>query len=159
MDKITATLLQLKDIHQPPPISWWPLAWGWYPLSLILFSFLFLIFFWWKWHRLSQRRFALKQWAEIMNRYETQGDITKSITALSHLLKISVLSKNSRLEVASLHDESWLFYLDQLSDTQAYTQGCGRVFSSLPYMPPTKVKDIDMAALFSLVKLTIKRCL
>jgi hypothetical protein len=34
--EMAAQLAQLRDIHHPDPISWWPLAPGWWALAVLL---------------------------------------------------------------------------------------------------------------------------
>lgn len=33
-------LAQLKDIHTPVGVDWWPLAWGWWALAIVLIALL-----------------------------------------------------------------------------------------------------------------------
>lgn len=39
-------LAQLRDIHLPEPISWWPLAPGWWLITVIVFTMLFFSVRW-----------------------------------------------------------------------------------------------------------------
>ena len=75
------SLAQLKDIHLPDPISFWPPAIGWWLLALLLLSGLFtLCYFMLRYlskHR--YRRRAIKELKRIYQAYQNEN-------ALFHIL-------------------------------------------------------------------------
>lgn len=83
----------LRDIHMPPPPSWWPLAPGWWMLAGVLLILL-VVLAWlvWRWRR---RRRA---WAAIAvelnaleSRYQADQQTAPLAAGLSQLLRRVVL--------------------------------------------------------------------
>ena len=101
-------LAQLKDIHLPAPVSAWPLSLYWWLViitlllivGLAIYGVLHYI------HKTKLTRLALAELAQLQ-----QQDC--EINDLHHLLKRIVLSSFPRTEVASLHGEAWLAFLDR----------------------------------------------
>jgi hypothetical protein len=153
-----SVLQQLKDIQQPAPVSWWPLAPGWY--ILLGLSILLLItvgyFLWRHWLKLRRRRLALKQLVELRHWFAKYTDKQHVASQMSILLKKALLVRYSRQQVAGLYDENWLVFLDEVSRSKKYTQGCGRLLITAPYASEI---DDNLDDLFSLIEQTIKRCL
>jgi hypothetical protein len=126
-------LQQLRDIHYPPRVSMWPLAWGWYLLfAVIIIALLGISYFWYKYYRKHRiKRLVLQRLALL----QTQCELSNSKVAeeLSTLLKRAVLAKYSRYQVAGLHGEQWLEFLDKTTATNEFTKGCGRMLIVTPY--------------------------
>lgn len=144
-------LSQLKDIHQPPAVSWWPLAPGWYVVLAILLLVLGVIGY--RYYRKQQqqrRRQRIVQHAEQLLLQYQATQSAASIAQLAVLLRRAAIEKFSRDTVASLHGEAWLSFLEANSnDTEhAFTQGSGRLLLSAPYQAHT-VPDAE--PLFTLV--------
>lgn len=153
------TLLnQLKDIHQPAPISWWPPAPGWLILLIITLGILCYVAYyaWYLWQLRRRRRLALQEVQRWREWFLKHGDKQKVASHLSILLRKVLLAKYPRKQVAGLHGEAWLAFLDQALATTQFTQGEGRILMDAPYAPQT---DDSIEQLFILVDQTIKRCL
>lgn len=125
-------LSQLRDIHLPTAISWWPLAPGWYiiiALSMMIIAF-FAIRYWRIW---KFRQQAINAVTDLAHEF-TQSQYAPSIIAkLNKLLKQMALTCSRNPSVASLYGQAWLEYLDQTGKTHAFTQGAGRLLISTPY--------------------------
>lgn len=153
-----AALQQLKDIQQPHPVSWWPLAPGWF-LLLGIAALLIIIgayFLWRHWLKRRRRRLALKQLVELRQWFAKYTDKQYVASHLSILLKQALLVRYPRQKVAGLHGEEWLIFLDEVSRSNSYSNGCGRLLITAPYATET---DDNLDALFLLIEQTIKRCL
>jgi hypothetical protein len=149
-------LSQLKDIHLPPPVSWWPLAPGWY-IALLLLSIICYVLgkiLYKHWRKIYRKRFAVKQMQRLEKRY-LQQPTAKIIAKAAMLLKQVVMVKYPRNRVAGLHGEEWLIFLDTITKTQDYTQGAGKLLIKVPYQKHSK----DAEVLFPLLIKTMKRCL
>jgi hypothetical protein len=110
-------LAQLKDIHLPEPISWWPLAPGWYVLlALILIAITCLAYRLYKRHRyaLAKKR-ALVLLNSYQKDYEKEPNAPVTSARISELLRRVALVYYPREQVASLHGETWLCFLNQTS--------------------------------------------
>lgn len=114
MDK-TDPLAQLKDIHLPAPISWWPLAPGWYVvIALALILTLLLTYQMYKKHRYAlAKKQALSLLALYQEQYEKKPHAPETSAHISELLRRVALVYYPRKEVASLHGEAWLHFLNQ----------------------------------------------
>jgi len=110
-------LAQLKDIHLPDSIGWWPLAPGWYGvIILILFLMMALAYVAYKRH---VNALAKNQALELLHSYKEQyeKDRNAQLTSarVSELLRRVALVYYPRAEVASLHGEAWVAFLNQTS--------------------------------------------
>lgn len=107
-------LAQLKDIHLPTPIGWWPLAPGWYVLiALVLLSAIALAYRIYQKHRYA---LAKKQALVLLNsyqkRYEQEQNVPQTSALVSELLRRVALVYFPREQVAGLHGEDWLNFLN-----------------------------------------------
>lgn len=89
--------LELRDIHLPAPVSWWPLAPGWWLLvGVVLLATLGLVL----WRRGAStrrlRRAALAELGAIEAAYATAGDGHACAAALSRLLhRLALLARGA----------------------------------------------------------------
>jgi len=146
--------LPLRDIHLPDPISWWPLAPGWWVL-LVLFIVLILILFWLLSSHANRRknkrlRSIVKQ--ELIRLQQIEDD-KLFVEKLSALLK-GVAIERYGADVAGLSGEKWLRFLDThwtdnvvRDDEQNFRNGIGQILATAPYQ---KQVDIDRQALLQL---------
>jgi len=110
-------LMQLKDIHLPEPVGFWPIAPGWYGLIiLLLLGILGLTYFIQRQHKNAR---AKKQALQLLDSYKVQYEQDKNAqlmsSRISELLKQVALVYFPRSEVASLHGESWIEFLNNTS--------------------------------------------
>jgi len=104
METDTPTLHQMQDVVLPSPISWWPLAPGWWVLlgGMLIVSLLLLIALHRQWRRNAYRRAGLRE-------LEAAPDII----SVTNLLKRIALAVYPRETVASLTGERWIAWLEQ----------------------------------------------
>lgn len=144
-------LHELRDIHYPAPISWWPPAPGWVGLFIILaiLGFILGILGYRYWMRKKKRQFILQQLETLEKMAQHEPYPSEIIRQLTTLLKQVVLLLYPRKEVAGLSGESWLDFLNQKGNTEHFTKGVGRLLMSAPYQaaPPK-----ETPALINLVK-------
>lgn len=144
-------LSQLRDIHLPAPVSWWPPAPGWW-LLLIVFL-LVLTATWFLYHRYLRnqwRRSALTELSLLRN--ESQRQTSNLIVGeLSVLLRRVAISRFPREESARLSGEPWLAFLDREQSGEAkFKSAAGRMLITAPYAPATVITPELMVQLFSL---------
>jgi hypothetical protein len=151
-------LTQLKDIHQPAPISWWPPAPGWLILMIIALGVICYAAYyaWYLWQLHRRRRLALQEIQRLRTWFLKHGDKQHVASHLSILMRKILLAKYPRKQVAGLHGDAWLAFLDHALSTNQFTQGDGRLLIDAPYAPQT---DESIEQLFILVEHTTKRCL
>ena len=152
-----ATELELRDIHLPDAISWWPPAPGWWIIAGVLLLTLLLGYMAWKYYRSKAlHRHIVAEIETIKNNYLSDKKTYALIQSLSVLLRRSCISFYPRHETAGLTGEAWLRYLDNTyrekpSSTDAPFQlGVGKILASAPYMAEHNTIDIDAEALLEL---------
>ena len=123
MPDFNQTLLnELKDIHYPEMISWWPPAIGWWILALLISGSVVigLILVKRAWKKFKQKRALLKELQRLRQQYQTnQENITEQ---LSILIKRTVMLHFPREQVAALQGQQWLDFLNRMTKTPYFTQ-------------------------------------
>ncbi len=148
-------VLQLKDIHLPSAISYWPLAPGWW---ILLFIILLFVLAWYfraslrAWLAPGIRKVSLRQLGTIVNNRQTSNQ--QKVQQISQLLRQNAMTTSSRDHVAGLAGEQWLKFLDGDDPQQPFSNGVGRSLIDAPYQTDA-VLDID--ALAELVHARLKQ--
>lgn len=102
-----ASLDDLYDIVEPGPVSWWPLAPGWWILLFVGGSAALLLLVRWLKHRRKNayRRAALAE----LGRAESASDVAA-------ILRRTALSAYPRKCIASLHGQNWMDWLEETAN-------------------------------------------
>ena len=154
MDKTTELLSQLRDVHLPPAIDLSIISGPWATgrfvtlalLSIAIIVSLFFIGRWWR-KKNKQQKLSL----QLRNLYQEDN-----FAELSSLLRRVALRTYPKADVASLHDERWLAFLDsthQKKSPQKFQSPVGELLLDVPYRK--SADDIAIAkreALFKLVE-------
>ncbi|RTZ67288.1 MAG: DUF4381 domain-containing protein [Aquificaceae bacterium] len=128
-------LAQLKDIHLPSDVSWWPLAPGWWGL-LVLFCLMIAlaVYLYIRSKRKTKQELIIEQAIQIFHSLQQQSLTPKELlTELSALLRRTAISLYGRDATANLAGQAWLEFLNKHGATQAFTNGVGQAFSDQPY--------------------------
>lgn len=130
-----ASLQNLNDIVLPAPVSWWPLAGGWYFLIALM-----LIALAWigyrsirRWIENGYRRAALHELQLLVQDIQDSEKRNTSLRQLPVLLKRTALSVHPREQVASLSGDNWYDYLNSQTDTPAFTEPVRSLLDSISY--------------------------
>lgn len=149
-------LAALRDIHTAPTPHWWPPAPGWWLLAAGLIALLL-----WGLLALVRRRRRLAPWRcardelDVLHAsYRDSGDGTAFLRGVSVLLRRAALTAAPQEQVAALHGQQWLDYLDRSGDTDQFSSGSGRVLADGPYAPQA---EVDADALYELTLQWLKR--
>ncbi|GAB6041658.1 DUF4381 domain-containing protein [Endothiovibrio diazotrophicus] len=142
----------LRDIHLPPPVSWWPPAPGWWLLVGLTFALLLALGWWWRATRL--RRAALRELKRLRARYADEP--SRFAAELSILLRRCALARFPREAAAGCVGEAWLQFLDRSGGGDAFTRGAGRSLVTAPYRPQELV---EVAALAAVAERWVKRAM
>ena len=112
-------LAQLRDIHLPEAVSWWPLAPGLWVLGALLVAGLaFTVhFFWQRHHAFTYRRQALIKVKQLPNNCQHQR-----ITALLVLLKRVAVSAYPEFHLTSLNQAEFIAFLNQTTPKAGFDQ-------------------------------------
>ncbi|KGP64275.1 hypothetical protein EP47_00020 [Legionella norrlandica] len=110
-------LAQLRDIHLPEPIGWWPLAPGWYGLMILLLMIIIgITYFIYRKHvHALPKKQALNLLKIYKEQYEKDKNTQLASARISELLKRVALVYYPRSEVASIHGEAWFEFLNNTS--------------------------------------------
>lgn len=95
---------QLKDIHLPQAVSYWPPAWPWWLLAFVLLAVCIFII----WHKKRQawRKHAIKQ-LEHFN-WQQPDHVYRDVNKLLKQICVHKVDKTA----ANLSGEAWLHFLD-----------------------------------------------
>lgn len=146
-------LSQLRDIHLPAPISWWPPALGWWILAALIVAVLIGLFVWSRRRqRDGWRRSALAELARLRQQYAVHPTTAHHIISeLSVLLRRVAISCFPRAEVAMLSGEKWLAFLDRnMSKGATFQSESGRLLAVAPYLPHAAITPDALHTLFAL---------
>lgn len=142
--------LPLRDIHFPDPVSWWPLAPGWWLVGALLLAGIVLVVIW------SRRRAAWRKSAvylaqgeleALQNAWTDHRDANRLAGELSTWLRRVSMSLQSRHQAASLTGAQWWRYLDELAGVPVFGPDGGKLIAEAPYRAAT---DVDTERLLSL---------
>lgn len=148
-------LVHLKDIHLPPPISWWPLAPGWYVLIALLVLIAVFIFYRinTSYRHARAKKQALRLLIDYQKHYQKENNAALASARISELLRRVALAYYPREKVASLHGEEWVCFLNET--------GKGIDFNLVKEMlldAPFKTdQSMDLKPLFNSAQLWIKQ--
>jgi hypothetical protein len=155
------SLEQLKDIHLPNPIGWWPIAWGWYLLGLLIITLLATLSYCiWKYYkRTGAKREALTLLKQYFQTYKAERNCQSSSAQVSELMRRVALAYFPREEVASLQGEAWIAFLNNHSKTVNFAP-IKELILELPYRTKVLASNTpnpDLTPLFTCAKAWIKQ--
>lgn len=147
--------LPLRDLHLPEAIGWWPLAPGWWVVIALAIAGLVVLLRRYLRTRArgAARRYALLQLKELTAEFEQHRDAVAFSSALSALLRRTMLSYAPRQEVAGLTGDAWLAWLDKDLDQPRFQSEAGRKLLELPYRGPRDdVSAMDLVDVVAAVR-------
>ncbi len=135
------TLLDLKDIHEPEAIGWWPPAIGWWILAVLIPLLIILLV--WFYKRLT-RKTALKTAKKMLAKIKQDAarDNLQKLDELSVLVRRVAISVSPRAKAAGLTGRQWLEFLDTSVKGTPFSEGIGQLLADAPYRktPPTALE-------------------
>jgi len=154
MNDKAALLAQLRDIHLPPPVSFFPLAIGWYVLiAMMIFAIGLTLYFY---RRSYIRRKAKQRCLNYLTTLQESPPPSNELAGqVSMLLKRWLLVFLPRKQIANLHGEAWLAQLMRLNPKVKANEHIKRALISAPYQ---KSCDINSEELIAWAKSYIKTC-
>ncbi|MDG2046307.1 MAG: DUF4381 domain-containing protein [Halioglobus sp.] len=135
-------LADLNPLRQPELIGWWPLAPGWWLLLvaaiLCLASLIFVLTR--RYRRNTYRRRALIQLQRLHTDYVTKSEYKQYLSELNTLLKSVALVAYPRADIAALHGEAWLTFLNTSLPLENHFQS---VFNDAVYQKTYPELDVE----------------
>ena len=144
--------LQLRDIHLPDSVSWWPPAPGWW---IVVFASILIIvasiaFYRYRKNRLLHKA-AKQELEKIKQVFEQSSDSHMLVTSISVWLRRVSLTFYPRREVAGLTGQDWLEFLDKQfgksKQSLRFNHAAGLAIINAPYQNNS---DIDAHSLLEL---------
>lgn len=141
-------LQQLKDIHLPQAISWWPLAPGWFVLLAVLCGLLIYLFY--LFYQKTKQKYVVKYALTKLKRLAKEDPSDRNLAAeISTLIRRTALHYFNRTEIAGLTGQAWLEFLNRSGNTQQFTTAAGYLLIDAPYR---KNNPSDLAPLFAIAE-------
>ena len=155
-----ASLSRLHDIVVPPPISWWPLAPGWYVLlGMLLLSAAWLGLRLYRHYTANHyRRQALAELQRLQPLSRQFGGLSVAMGQVMELLKRTAFVTYPREQIASLNGVDWWKFRDQSIGSTVFVQSVGPTLERLTYGNPfeTDAPRAEVDAAFHAVGTWIK---
>jgi len=141
---MTPSLENLRPLHDPEPVSWWPPALGWWLVLVFFILLVFLLRYWWK--RSALRRAALAELTAL-----ERNNLPNLPATVNRLLKRYALNSFPAEDIASLSGKKWLEFLQSHG---GFPSEAGKILlDSLYRSDPV---DVDSKALVKAAKHWIK---
>lgn len=147
--------LNLRDIHLPEPISWWPIAPGWWLLVITALIIAAIIFLSIKIYRGKQLKRDIHAELDVIKKqfHETKNR-SQLARSLSTLLRRASISLYPKKNIAGLTGENWLTFLDNTntnpSKHEKFQSETGHTLLTAPYLPENSTIDFDAQSLIDL---------
>ncbi len=155
-----ALLADLKGLHLPDDPSFWPPAPGWWGVVLLLCALLLVVVK--KIARGRQQRetgwrdSALRHHEEIAVELHSGAPLNQVLSRSSVLMRKVALASLPRQSAAAVQQDDWLQLLDELGQTQEFSNGAGRLLLSHPYQRQSDIKREQVVDLLALMHNTIR---
>lgn len=129
----SALAARLRDVHPPPAPPWWPLAPGWWLVLLAAAVIVALALRYGPgvWRRLRLRRRLLRAL-----------EACASAADVSQLLRAAALERFPEQQVAGLHGQAWLAFLEARDRAPGRFAALGDALTRAPYRPPDAHADL-----------------
>jgi hypothetical protein len=136
--------LPLRAIHLPDPISWWPLAFGWWlALGLLIFFIFAFVIVLRQLSKATLKKQSVKALKEIEEAFQLTGNASECLSAVSVFLRRVAISQKSSKGCAGLIGKEWLHWLDNSLDKPEFSEGIGQILLIGPYCHQVEREDVS----------------
>lgn len=145
--------LDLKDIHLPDAVSWWPPAIGyWLVLGVIAVCIICYLSIKAYRKKFEIKRLALAEFDAIKASYDSTSDKKQLVISLSELLRRAAISTYPLSECAGLTGTQWLNWLDKslTKSTLTFSNGPGYLLTDYIYSKSKQADDVNELITLSL---------
>jgi len=148
-------LNELKDIHLPTAIGWWPIAYGWYVVAFFIGLFLVSIGYLLCHYIKRRHRYQLlmNEFMQIKNQYQKIPTSANIISQLAIFLRRMIVTYYPQ-HYATLYGEKWLTKLAEITNDPAYKGEIGKLLITASYQEKASTQTAD---LIKLIENTIKK--
>ena len=150
MDITEQTANNLRDIHLPDAISWWPPAIGWWILlALIIIAFVFIPKLYRRMTYTPLNKVAHITFQNIVTDYKNNNDESAFVIETSKFLRQIVMSYCGREEIAQLTGDKWIQTLNSITEQDYFSSEIKQTLLNAPYQ---KSISIDAEQLINSVQ-------
>ena len=140
----------LRDIHLPDAISWWPPAIGWWILlALVIAAFIFIPKLYRRMTCTPLNKVANITFKNIVTEYKENNNDSTFVIETSQFLRQIAMSYYDRKEVAQLTGDKWIQALNNLIEQDYFSDDIKQTLVNAPYQ---KNIDIDTEQLINAVQ-------
>ena len=149
MNPSAANQPELRDIHLPDPVSWWPLAPGWWISILLIIGLtvaakilipkIIKII-----KHQPARKLAIKEFKNIQAQYHLQKNEQALIQSLSKLLRRICMTYETRENTAGLTGEAWIEKLNTINPKMVLSAEFSRALLAAPYQNQYQFNSQDL---------------
>lgn len=136
-DNLPDLLQQLRDIHEPALPGWWPMAYGWWILLVLIACALILMawFYWGHNRRMKPYRYIRSQALSLIDAYESKrlNDIQFQ-DHVNELFKRLLIRVENQPYLYPVHGIRWLEELQLRFNEPAFVQGAGQSLGDARFM-------------------------
>nr|WP_255775343.1 DUF4381 domain-containing protein [Microbulbifer sediminum] len=109
-------MAQLRDIHEPAPLAWWPPAPGWWLLAALIAALFILAALWIQHRRERARRGRYRQEAVHLLQ-EVDVESPRATEELNEILKRVAVTSYGRRRAGNLTGQQWVAFLEESGGT------------------------------------------
>lgn len=146
-------LAELKPLHLPPEVSWWPPAIGWYLLLAVVI--VMLVIAWWRYRKYCAakrlRQTITEQWLAIENEYLANPS-PEVLATVNVFLKRVAVKYYPEEKPQLLTGNEWLIFLDKSGKTSDFSKGSGKLLAN----PYCRTELSDCHELFAVIRSYLK---
>ncbi len=146
-------LAELKPLHLPPEVSWWPPAIGWYLLLAVVI--VVLVIAWWRYRKYCAakrlRQTITAQWLAIENEYLANPS-PEVLATINVFLKRVAVKYYPEEKPRLLTGNDWLIFLDKSGKTKQFSSGVGQLLAN----PYRRTELTDCRELFAVIRSYLK---
>lgn len=157
MNNLQELLKDLRDIHEPEAIAFWPPAIGWWLLPIIIITLVIAFYWWWKHAKTPDyKKLALQELKNVVTDFNIQKNKQKAAGEIALLIRKVMVAKFGNQKIAGMIGDEWLSYLDEISKTNSFTSGAGKIIVSVPYVKQIE-PDLSVDELISATRKLLSR--
>ncbi len=147
-------LAQLRDIHTPDPISWWPLAPGWWVLLVLALTLIVIVL------RLIIKRKNKITVSKVVNQQLEQLKSVKPdkqhLVNAGQLLRRVALTRFARKDVASIPLSELIDKLSRVAQINI-APSSRELLNNIQYMPETNIDETQWRQLVTDLEILIEQ--
>lgn len=121
----------IHDIELPPDIGFWPIAWGWWLLLVILIASAISVVFYWRRNR--YRFFAKKRLMSNFDSYQEHKNLHVYCQQAALLLRETAITHYGRANTANISGNEWITFLNSKVKSPIFNEQTAIYLTHAPF--------------------------